>query len=1050
MKIGHEMILASAGSGKTYALTNRFVRLLALGAKPERIVALTFTRKAAGEFFDEILKKLAQAARDPAAAEKLARDIQVEGIGCADFLVLLRAVVDAMHRLKLGTFDGFFARIAQNFPLELGLTGDFEMLQDYAERAERSKVMRRMFARSGRVSAAQKDFIEAFKLATFGTDDKRPGARLNQFIEDYQETYLAAPERDLWGNPTRIWPQGSEWFTAVKQREAAVKTLQSEIAAAELKDAQRARWDLFFADIAEWSPGVAMGRGMAYLLGNAIKVWPDLEVITVERMRQTLSPVAAKALRGVVQAVIGTELARRIAMTQGIHAVISSYESIYHESVRRAGKLSFADVQRLLLPHGPGGRMLSGQTDDDRRLLIDFRLDAEIEHWLLDEFQDTSFGQWSVLKNLIDEAVQDPTGTRSLFYVGDVKQAIYAWRDGDPRLFREIFNRYNEAQPDTIAERHLVDSWRSGPAVIGMVNQVFGDAAVLTDLFPGEASAAWNREWRDHSTAKPKLVGQAALLYGEDQATRFATTLQLLHEIEPLERGLTAAVLVQKNSTAAELADYLRREGGLPAVAESDLHVGVDNPVGVALLAMIKAAAHPGDTLAWEHVRMSPLGKVLAAERIETAELLTGRLLPQIYAEGFEATCQEWWQKLKSKLAAEDEFSRLRARQFFAAAAQFDATGGRNVAEFVDFMTRHTVRESDSAAVVRVMTIHKAKGLGFDLVILPDLEGQKLDQARDGLAVKRTNDHDVEWVLDMPTKDFAACDDVLAAQLREAETAGCYEKLSLLYVAMTRAKRGLYLVIKPPGRSSSRNFTKLLDETLGGDQSTVPVGKLRLLGACSAGESAWHTQIPGPAEPTPPNATPGRLDPRKVRKSSRLMARRPSDAKSGSLPAAQLFTVKPEGSAADFGRRVHELLAGVEWMDDAGLEDCRQRWGAAGEAGRMALDCLQSPELAGVWARSEGAGLWRERMFEIVEDDTWVTGVFDRVVIENDAAGRPQRARVYDFKTDEELSGAVERHGRQLSLYQQAAARLLGISVFAVECSLVMTRSQRCLVLPPT
>ena len=73
--IGHVMILASAGSGKTYALTNRFVRLLALGAKPERIVALTFTRKAAGEFFDEILNKLARAARDPVYAAQLAGEI---------------------------------------------------------------------------------------------------------------------------------------------------------------------------------------------------------------------------------------------------------------------------------------------------------------------------------------------------------------------------------------------------------------------------------------------------------------------------------------------------------------------------------------------------------------------------------------------------------------------------------------------------------------------------------------------------------------------------------------------------------------------------------------------------------------------------------------------------------------------------------------------------------------------------------------------------------------------------------------------------------------
>ena len=106
--VGHVMILASAGSGKTYALTNRFVRLLALGAKPERIVALTFTRKAAGEFFDEILNKLARAARDGEFAEQLARDIEVPALGPADFLKMLRNVVDAYRRIFGRVEDPYF------------------------------------------------------------------------------------------------------------------------------------------------------------------------------------------------------------------------------------------------------------------------------------------------------------------------------------------------------------------------------------------------------------------------------------------------------------------------------------------------------------------------------------------------------------------------------------------------------------------------------------------------------------------------------------------------------------------------------------------------------------------------------------------------------------------------------------------------------------------------------------------------------------------------------------------------------------------------------
>ena len=166
----HEMILASAGSGKTYALTNRFVQLLAGGAEPERIVALTFTRKAAGEFFDEILKKLARAAASEDAASKLAHDVHAPALTTADFLRLLRAVVEAMPRLSLGTLDGFFARVVRSFPFELGLTGEFQIMEEAAARRERRRVQRRMFAAAGEPDAAQREFIEAFKRATFGVD----------------------------------------------------------------------------------------------------------------------------------------------------------------------------------------------------------------------------------------------------------------------------------------------------------------------------------------------------------------------------------------------------------------------------------------------------------------------------------------------------------------------------------------------------------------------------------------------------------------------------------------------------------------------------------------------------------------------------------------------------------------------------------------------------------------------------------------------------------------------------------------------------------------
>ncbi|MSU23233.1 MAG: DNA helicase UvrD [Opitutus sp.] len=1052
--IGHVMILASAGSGKTYALTNRFVRLLALGAKPERIVALTFTRKAAGEFFDEILHKLARAAREPGYAAQLAGDIEVRPLGPADFLKMLRTVVEAMPRLRLGTLDGFFARIAANFPLELGLAGEFEILLEHAARLERGRVLRRMFARVGELAEAQREFIEAFKRATFGADEKRLGAQLDRFIDQHQEIFLTAPERDRWGNPARVWPAGSEWLGASAQRVAAARELRAALAPSEWNDQQRARWDAFFAELAEWSPGAPMGDALEYLVKNALKAWPDLAEIMVERKKQALPAAAGHALRRLLQAIIGAELARRLEITRGIYAVLGSYEAVYHDAVRRAGKLTFGDVQRLLLPGQGGARTLSREATDANRLFIDFRLDAEIDHWLLDEFQDTSFGQWSVLKNLIDEAVQDPTGARSFFYVGDVKQSVFAWRGGDPRLFREIFDHYNAALPGRIAEQYLVKSFRSGPPVIVLVNAVFGAAPVIAELFPGQAAADWSREWRNHESAKPSLGGHAALLHAADEEERFATALRLLHEIEPLARGLTCALLVQKNATATRLADYLRQEGGLPAVAESDLHVCRDNPLGAVLLALVKAAAHPGDTLAQEQLQMTPLGAVLAAENLATPEALTRRLLGQIHAEGFERTMDAWLRRLEPRLAADDAFSRERARQFTAAAGQFDATGSREVAEFIEFMEHHTVREADTAAVVRVMTVHKAKGLGFDLVILPDLEGTKLAARREGLAVQRAADRSVEWVLDLPAKLFSDQDAVLAAHGRAAEADACYENLSLLYVAMTRAKRAMYLITKPPGKSTSRNFPKLLAETLGGESGTIRVGKLELTGAVAEGDGVWHTRVPPPPAPPLPPVEGARLDPRAVRKSPRWPSRRPSDEKSGGWDAARIFELGGADGAAEFGQAVHARFAEVEWAGAAEGKIFAAKWNARGAAGEEALACLRAPELAVVWARPAApAEVWRERAFEVVLEGTWVTGVFDRVVLERDAAGRAVRATVYDFKTDRvaadrDIAAAVARHAGQLKLYRRVAAVLAGLEVKAVGCELVFTRRRRRAVVP--
>ena len=99
VKFLNEIIPASAGTGKTYRLTNKFIQLMHQGVKPESIVTLTFTKKAAAEFFEEILKKLAKCATDANSAKLIAKDLGYPDLTQEKLLDLLRVFTDAMPRL---------------------------------------------------------------------------------------------------------------------------------------------------------------------------------------------------------------------------------------------------------------------------------------------------------------------------------------------------------------------------------------------------------------------------------------------------------------------------------------------------------------------------------------------------------------------------------------------------------------------------------------------------------------------------------------------------------------------------------------------------------------------------------------------------------------------------------------------------------------------------------------------------------------------------------------------------------------------------------------
>ena len=1089
-QLPHEMILASAGSGKTWQLTNRYIALMALQLRggqpvaPERILAATFTKKAAGEFFDSILVKLAEAASDPKKAAALAGDREdplapvLATLTPEDYTRLLRVFISRMPRLFLGTLDSFFANLLRAFPAEFGLTGDFETMDDYQSTTARASVYEAVFTRrpfSGKgEDPAQTAFLEAFRLATLGSDENRVAKQLDSYIDDLHDLYLNAPSADRWGNAEAIWEDGGRhWLVEGIAPEEESRRLAAALKAIESsgKKVEWKFWDEFIEELAAFQPGLPLPGRIRYVAERVLPVWREVvagsAAIKFSKTVHELGPNACEPLRRLFQWIVGGELKVKLERTRGVRELLHQYESAYAGQVRRRGLLTFQDVQLLLAARGggeaEGSQIFTQIPGDDARLRIDYRLDARYDHWLLDEFQDTNLLQWRIIENLIDEVVQDTSGTRSLFQVGDLKQAIYAWRGGDTRLFTDIAARYNKHE-ERVKRRHLDISWRSGHDVIDPINRVFGDKTALAALaLPSAAIEQW--EWHDHLVS-PKgedYEGITMLLNpvapsGEnaEPGDIDALVAAILEEIDPVRRGISCAILVQKNRSGEELVDALRGLTRIPVVSESEIFIASDNPLNRALMSLFQIAAHPGDKFAWEHLRMGPLGGMLESNEVSSLAFSSG-ILGELFEGNFESVSRRWTRELETaKGSPLDEFTRGRAEEFALAARIFDESGSRNIDEFLAFLGTYRTREAVAGEVVQVMTVHKSKGLTFDAVILPELESNSLDTARREIGAKKDEAREVEWVLEMPRKEFVEADPVLAAYSEERAAEAAYENLCKFYVAMTRASRANYLITMPRGSSAtSRNFVKLLEDTLAGDPGEIHFGevtaKVLYESATARTNRRWYDGF-HPAEETPEEVTDCAtgVDPALAR--FRPRRRTPSGSEIVTVSAAQLFSRKG-GEAREFGNLVHALFEAIEWSGTIDLEALAAEWtslhpdsGSLADALDQVRGVLAEPSLhAALSCPGPHAEVWRERSFEILLGDEWLSGTFDRVVIERDGSGRATAATILDFKTDrvgddKEIAAAVAKYRPQLETYREVLRRMTGLPATSVSCRLLFTR----------
>lgn len=196
-----EVVLASAGTGKTYTLSSRIIGLLAAGAPPDTLLASTFTRKAAGEILARVLSRLALASLDPKAAAELSSETSLSSTGRVPLNRegwggILRLLVRDLHRANVGTLDSFFVRIAGSFPGELGLPPDWAITDEPTAQRNESEALQEVLS-----SARPSEMVELVRMTMRGEAGRGVHKRLLLQLKELRGLL----HQQSGGNPADLW-----------------------------------------------------------------------------------------------------------------------------------------------------------------------------------------------------------------------------------------------------------------------------------------------------------------------------------------------------------------------------------------------------------------------------------------------------------------------------------------------------------------------------------------------------------------------------------------------------------------------------------------------------------------------------------------------------------------------------------------------------------------------------------------------------------------------------------------------------------------------------
>ncbi len=820
-------IKASAGSGKTYRLTSEFLdRLLHATQKrisacisgpatpnycwPE-ILAVTFTNKAATEMQERIIRTLKERAlgkgvNGPAADWKPAT---------ARYWV--RTLLRHYSALNVRTIDSLLHMLIRLCALELGLPPDFTPVFE-KEKELFAPLYEKLLEEARNAPWLQEQLAQVVQ-ATLNLP-KSGGFMVGERV---RKELFALMEHALLSSVPAMPVVDIAAIT--KSRKAHRKTAQQN-AHTLLKGFE--------------AEGLAVRRYYKDLLQKVIVLQP-MEELPVSRMgeKKKLDDCLNKTSKGKASAALHDAHEAFTKEYNWSHSTGALLRSALHLApfTVLAGQL-MEKMQTILKQDGlvPNDLFpayvcaaLSGEFGPSE---VFCRMGNRLSHILVDEFQDTSSAQWQAMLPL---AIEGMSKGGSVTCVGDLKQAIYSWRGGDSALFDSLQDTPElHAICPTPELLSLPFNWRSSKIVVTTNNRIFGVLAhaqtadaVAENIckkdtpysIVQETSARIQRTFAGAEQSIPEYKessGGIVRLYNITAETKEAISCSvqmalyelLLDDIIKRRKWRDVAILVRSNNEATQVAKWLVSKN-IPIITENSLCLA-DHPIITQLLAFLRFLDYPLDDLALCEVLMGRevFGHISGLTLETLHDWLTSRRTGPILASFRETFPQEWhrWfapfytqaglmsaydtvQELCNHFTIEHRYpaERIFIRRFLEIVHAADVKGMRSISTFLEYWRQSGSTEkvpmADTLDAVRILTMHKAKGLEFPVVILPF---QNHELKKDSKPVRTTVDG-----IDIMVRNSSKLGD---KWYQDYARKAC-EQLNLLYVAWTRAVDELYAFV---------------------------------------------------------------------------------------------------------------------------------------------------------------------------------------------------------------------------------------------------------------